>query len=403
MFGSSQSLPLFRVAGISVTASWSWLLALGYVVFMLTGSYEEILGPGNETKAFAYAVVVSFLFFGSIVLHEFGHAIVARRNGIGIMGIELWVLGGLAKMDRDPRTPGAEFRVAVAGPLATLAVAAVCLGAASAVDSSQFEHLITLTSRPGDSAWLASVVWLGVVNLFLLAFNLIPAFPLDGGRIARAAVWRATGSEEKGTKAAAGIGRVFGVFLMVAGVAAIGNDPFFGAILLYMGFSIMQSARGIVVQRELLGEASRLTVADVMDVRPVAIDADVSIDRALEEFFWRYGWQWFPVIDSSGRFVGLIEQDSVDRVEEAERAARRVGDLVAPQSESRRAVAHDTPLTAVLANAEMRDHGAMMAVDGQGVLRGVITIEQVQRALREAVARATNRRDVTDRPPESGQ
>lgn len=403
MFGGSQSLPLFRVAGINVTASWSWLFALGYVVFMLTGSYEAILGPGKQTAAFAYAVVVSFLFFGSIVLHEFGHAIVARRNGIGIMGIELWVLGGLAKMDRDPQSPGAEFRVAVAGPLATLAVAAACLGATLAVDSAQFEHLVTLTAHPGDDAWLASIAWLGVVNVFLLAFNLIPAFPLDGGRIARAIVWRVTGSEERGTRAAAGIGRVFGAALMVAGVASIGRDPFFGAILLYMGFSIMQSARGIVVQRELLGEASRLTVADVMDVRPVAIDSDVSIDRALEEFFWRYGWQWFPVVDSSGRFVGLVEQQSVERVDEGDRGARRVGELVAPQSESRRAVQHDTPLTAVLANPEMRDYGAMMAIDRQGVLRGVITIEQVQRALREAVTRATHRRDRSEPPPEGGQ
>src|SRR5450759_3977609 len=104
MFGGSQALPLFRVGGINVTAGWSWLLALGYVVLMLSGSYNAILGPGNNVEAFAYAVIVAFLFFGSIVFHEFGHAVVARRNGIGILGIELWVLGGLAKMDRDPAT-----------------------------------------------------------------------------------------------------------------------------------------------------------------------------------------------------------------------------------------------------------------------------------------------------------
>ncbi|MBK5231012.1 MAG: site-2 protease family protein, partial [Thermoleophilia bacterium] len=224
MFGGSQALPLFRVAGINVTAGWSWLLALGYVVVMLSGSYKAILGPGNNAEAFAYAVVVAFLFFGSIVFHEFGHALVARRNGIGILGIELWVLGGLAKMDRDPTTPGVEFRVAAAGPLATAVVAAGCLGATAAIDSGRLGHLMTLSTQPGDAAWLASLAWLGVVNLLLLVFNLFPAYPLDGGRIARAIAWWRTGDRNRATRFAARLGRGF-AFAMIA----------FGAYLAVMG------------------------------------------------------------------------------------------------------------------------------------------------------------------------
>lgn len=399
MFGRTQPLPLFRVAGVSVTAGWSWLLALGYVVFLLSGSFNDVLGPGNDGEAFAYAVVLSFLFFGSIVLHEFGHAVVARRNGIGILGIELWLLGGLAKMDRDPTTPGAEFRVAAAGPLVTAIVAAVCLGVTAAVGPDQFEHLIQMTAREGDAPWLVGVAWLGMVNALLLVFNLFPAYPLDGGRIARAAVWKLTGDEERGTRFAAGLGRVFGALLMIFGIAIIGANPFGGVIFLYMGFSIMQSARGIVAQRGILGDATRLTVADVMDRQPVVMAGDVSTDRALEEFFWRYHWPWFPVVDLTGRFVGLVEQQQVEGIAETERAARNVGELVDAGSAGDRAIAQDTPLTAVLANHNMRDFGALMAVDDRGVLTGVVTIEQVQRGLRDAIARAAGATGGNQTPP----
>lgn len=396
MFGRAQALPLFRVAGINVTAGWSWLLALGYVVFMLAGSYNTILGPGNDVEAFVYAVVVAFLFFGSIIFHEFGHALVARRNGIGILGIELWVLGGLAKMDRDPATPGAEFRVAAAGPLATLIVSVGCLGAAAMIDGSRLGHLMELSTRPGDSAWLASIVWLGMVNVYLLAFNLFPAYPLDGGRIARAIVWKLTGDERRATNFAAGLGRAFGGVLIVVGVLLFARAPIAGVLFMYMGFSIMQSARGIVVQRAMLGEASRLTVADVMDAHPVVMATDVTADRALDEFFWRYRWPWFPVVDLHGRFVGLVEQNAIERIDEVDRAGRSVSDLIAPDSGRLRAIAGDTPLTTVLNKPEIRDYGALMAVDSEGKLLGVITLEQVQRGLRDAINRGIGRGQSTD-------
>ncbi|MBI5311502.1 MAG: site-2 protease family protein [Actinobacteria bacterium] len=399
MFGGSQPLPLFRVAGVSVTAGWSWLLALGYVVFLLLGSFNDVLGPGKDFEAFAYAVALSFLFFGSIVLHEFGHAIVARRNGVGILGIELWLLGGLAKMDRDPATPGAEFRVAAAGPLVTAVVAAACLGVTAAAGPDQFEHLAQMTAQPGDEPWLVGIAWLGMVNALLLVFNLFPAYPLDGGRIARAAVWKLTGDEARGTSFAAALGRVFGAGLMILGVLLLGGNPFAGVIFIYMGFSIMQSARGIVAQRGLLGDATRLTVADVMDTRPVVMAGDVSADRALEEYFWRYHWQWFPVVDLSGRFVGLVEQQQAESVDETERAARSVDELVDRSSVPDRSISQDTPLTAVLANHNMRDFGALMAVDDHGVLTGVVTIEQVQRGLRDAIARAAGAPGGNPPPP----
>lgn len=399
MFPRLQPLPLFRVAGVNVTASWTWLVALAYVVFLLSGSFNDVLGPGNDIEAYAFAVALAFLFFGSIVLHEFGHAIVARRNGVGILGIELWLLGGLAKMDRDPVTPGAEFRVAAAGPAVTAAVAAVCLGVAALTGPDQLGHLLQMTVEQGDEPWLVGLAWLGVVNVLLLVFNLFPAYPLDGGRIARATVWKLTGDEQRGTNFAASLGRVFGAGLMLLGLLMLGGNPFGGVLFIYMGFSIMQSARGVVARRGLLGDATRLTVADVMDTRPVVMAGDVSTDRALEEFFWRYHWPWFPVVDLAGRFVGLVEQVQVEGIDERERPGRSVDELIDPGSAENRSIRQDTPLTAVLANQQFREFGALMAVDEQGVLTGVVTLDQVQRGLRDAIARATQSQQ--ESPPQT--
>lgn len=392
MFGGGRSMQLFRVSGIPIGVDWTWLLAVGYIVFQLSGNYEQLLGPDKQLVAFGYAVLVAALFFGSIVLHELGHAWVARRNKIGILGIDLWLLGGLAKMDRDPATPGAEFRVAAGGPAVTLLIAIVCIGAAFAIDPAQAGHLVLLDSRTGDDAWMSALTTIGTVNAFLLVFNLIPAYPLDGGRIARSIAWKLTGDRSRSTILAANIGRVFGYLLIGLGVLLLSRAPISGVIFIFMGFTLSQAARAATVQEGMLGEATRLTVADVMDRQPVVMPGDVSVQRALDEFFWRYRWPWFPVVDPSGHFIGLIEQHSVERIDETERGLKNAQELVAPNTGDRQCVRDDTPLTAIIANPEIHNYGALMAVDDQGVLSGVVTIEQAQRALRDAITRATTAR-----------
>lgn len=368
---------------------------LGVVVLVLSGDYRDILGAEKQVAAFGYAVVAALAFFGSIILHEFGHAFVARRNGIGILGIELWLLGGLAKMDREPAAPGVEFRVAAAGPAVTAMIAAVCIGVAFAIDPDQASHQLRLQTLPGDEAWMVLLTSLGTINLFLLAFNLIPAYPLDGGRIARSIAWRITGNREKSMKIAAHVGRAFGYVLIAFGVWQLGRAPLSGGLFIYMGWTMTQAARAATMQTDLLGDAARLTVADVMDRQPVVMPDDASVQRALDEFFWRYRWPWFPVVDSTGRFIGLIEQHAVERIDEQDRSARFAADLISPQSGNRRSISQSTPLTAVMANPDIRDFGALMAVDENGVLSGVVTVEQVQRALRDAIQKAT----ATKQPP----
>src|SRR3954451_20493239 len=189
MLGTGGSLQLARVLGIRVGVNASWFVVLFLFIYLFQGSFEAILDT-TGTTAFAVAVVAAVLFFGSILLHELGHALAARREGIEVSGIELFLFGGVMKMSRDTDTPGSEFRVAAGGPAVTLAIAVVVGGLATLlVGWTRLQDAVRLTGPPeGIPLVLASTV-VGF-NVILLVFNLVPAFPLDGGRIARAIAWR---------------------------------------------------------------------------------------------------------------------------------------------------------------------------------------------------------------------
>jgi len=268
-------------------------------------------------------------------------------------------------------------------------IAAVCFGLASllaggggAVDSARFEAVA------GDEV-RALLGYLTIVNLTLLAFNLIPAFPLDGGRIARAIVWWRTGDRTKATKVAARLGRGFS-FLMIASGAylALVQDALVDGIwLAFVGYFLGQSATQAERQSEFSSRIEGLRVADVMDSEPVAVPADLSLDRANDEFFLRYGFPWFPVTDPEGRFSGLVTRESVEAVPEADRSGRAVASVMAadPREESSgMRVGLEEPLETLLGLEGLTRLGAIMAVDPEGRLRGVVTIDQVRRALSPA-------------------
>jgi len=384
MFGGS-SIQLGRVFGIRIGVDLSWFIVLFLIIWQLSDYYGDV---APESNAFVLAVISALLFFLSILLHELGHAWVAIRNGIPIIGIDLWMFGGVAKLGKETDSPGVEFRVAAAGPLVTVAIAALCfaLGAAvsgtsDALHSSQFDENIS-------GATIAVLGYLTSINVLLLAFNLIPAFPLDGGRIARAIAWKLTGDRNKATRFAAWLGRLGG-YLMI-GVGAylwlVEDLVGTGIWLAFIGFFLASAARSAELQAAFAGRIEHIRVADVMDAEPVAIHQDAPIAEAEHSFFLRYGWPWFPVVDSSGRLVGVVSREAVDSVPGDERARRAVGSVMArDDGSSGLRVRLDEPLETLLGQEGLTRLGAMMAVDGEGVLRGVVTVDAVRRALQAAV------------------
>ena len=382
------SFTLFRVRGIKVTVDWSWFLVLFFVIFWMSRYYGDLLNEsGAATAPFALAVLSAAGFFGSIVLHEFGHAVAARRNGIGITSIQLWIFGGMARMDREADSPSTELKVALAGPLVTLAIIVVLtVVGIVAVGAPEFRDAAILESSSSASGPIAMVAWLATINALVLVFNLLPAFPMDGGRVARAIAWWRTGNRTSATRIAATLGRVLAYAIMAGGLALILAGAIFAGIwLALIGMVINGSARGAAMQTQITGKVSEIRVADVMDREPVAIPGELSIEQALDEYFLRYRWPWFPVVDAAHRFLGLLVRDKADEVPEVSRSSSLVSELL-EQDDGTFQVRDDTPLDSLLSNQNLRRFGALMAVDAEGKLSGVITVEQVGRALRDASA-----------------
>jgi Zn-dependent protease len=385
----SRSLPLLRLFGIRVGVNYSWFLVLFVVIFVLWDSLSDTL-QASETTVYVVAVVTAATFFGSIVAHELGHALAARREGIAVEGIDLFLFGGVMKMSRDTDSPGAEFRVAVAGPLVTLLI--ILLASVAAVllaGGDSFWDAARLSAEADASPVEVVVSLLVSMNLVLLLFNLVPAFPLDGGRIARAAAWKLTGDRHRATRFAARIGIAFGWVLILGGLALVvlGNGTTFDGIwFAALGWLLASAARGTLAQTRFTEQLAGITVADVMDAEPVTIPAALPAARAYEEFFLRYqGWDWFAVVEEDGRYAGIAHRRAVEHAALQEGGGMPVRELAAPAAADGQVPA-DAPLEALLSSEPLRRLGALMAVDAEGRLRGVVTFEQVTRALRARFA-----------------
>jgi Zn-dependent protease len=369
--------------GIRIGVDPSWFFVLFLYIWLLSSGYKDVFGPGQDNKAFALATVSALLFFASVVLHELGHAVVARRNGIGITSISLWMFGGLADMREEPRTPGAEFRIAAAGPAVTLLVLVACLGAGYGLYGTQeFEDALTLSSNTNPAGLALVLGWLAYINLFVLAINLVPALPLDGGRMLRAAIWWRSGDRSRATRTAARLGRGVGLVVGGLGLYIVIMGSLLGLWLIVVAWFLNGAARAAETQSSVTSRLDGLRVSDVMDAEPVAIECGTKLDQAEDEFFLRYGWAWFPVVDQPGHVLGVLTRSKLDQVPAGMRNEYTADQVMISDPGSFKVDQGALLETLLDANGGLAQLGAVMAVDGDGVLRGVVTASQVRRALR---------------------
>ncbi len=388
MLGGS-SIRLATILGIRVGVNVSWFLILFLAIFWLQDSFGGEDALDDPVLGFVVAVLTAFGFFGSILLHELGHAVAARREEIEVSGIDLFFFGGVMKMSRDTTSPGQEFRVAVAGPLVTLALVIVgglaCIALLGWDTAWRVVQLDGIDNTGPVELWLTFLV---AVNVLLLGFNLVPAFPLDGGRIARAAAWKITGDRGKATRMSAYLGQAFAALLIGWGIYVLFalDDSVGGLWAIVLGYLLGSSARAAIAQSAFTERLKGVTVADIMDSEPVTIPADLPATQAWEDYFLRYqGWAWFAVVEADGRYAGLAHRAAVEHAAVSEGGAMPVRE-VAADGEDR--VRDDAPLEALLGSEALRRVGALMAVDAEGRLRGVVTVEQVTRALRARLTTA---------------
>ncbi|MFM9043484.1 MAG: site-2 protease family protein [bacterium] len=378
-------LTLFRFRGIRVSVDYSWFFVLFLVIWWLSGFYRDVLGPGtSDLLPYLLALISALLFFASILLHEFGHALVALRNGIGIDGITLWLFGGVARMERDTDSPGVEFRVAVAGPLVTLAIAFICTAIGVALTGpEEFRRAALTEGNTAIGAVPAVLGWLASINILVLIFNLVPAFPLDGGRIARAIAWKKTGNRASATRFAARLGQIFAYVLMGLGLLSLINGNVVGGVWLgVLGFILNSSAKAAVAQSKVASKVEGISVADLMDPGPPVIPASAKLATALDDFFNPYGWPWFAVTDPDGRFLGLLAEETVRNVPPAQLETELVADhMAADGGKAHMAIKAEAPLEDALDREELPRLGGLMAVDSDGRVVGLLTAQSVQRSM----------------------
>jgi Zn-dependent protease/CBS domain-containing protein len=359
------NISLGRIGGVQVRVNWSWLVIFALIVWSLEAGIFPSQNPGLSKGTYiAMAVAAAVLFFASLLLHELGHAWEARREGMEIDGITLWLFGGVSQFKTRFPSAGAEFRIAIAGPLVSLVLGVVFV-------------LIAFAGLPSAVDGVAA--WLGYINLALLVFNLIPALPLDGGRVLRGALWRIKGDLGWATRIAADIGRGFAYLFIALGIAMfIFEGSFSGAWLAFIGWFLLQAAtaeaRYVATEAALDG----LRVRDLMVRKPVTVNGDLTVGRFMDEVARSRRFTTYPVVDAE-RPIGLLAFSSVAALPRSEWDTRRVRDAMIPLDRVPLLTEDTTAVEALTALSAPTSNRGLVVENGH--LAGLVSITDLTRAL----------------------
>lgn len=361
-----QSVKLTTIRGIDVGVHYSWFIIFVLTTFSLTARFASVHPQWTLAEHYAVGIATSLLFFVSILLHELAHSLVALAKGIPVRSITLFVFGGVAQIGREPDRPMTEFQIAIAGPIAS-ALLAVGFSVIAYLAGDQFERLSALAG------------WLSSINLLLAAFNLVPGFPLDGGRIFRAALWHMTGSLTKATRIAAGTGQGVGYAIIFLGIwTGFSVNWFSGLWLAFIGWFLMNAAQESVVQVSIRSALSGLRAEDVMSRECPTVSGRISLAELVHDHVLRTGQRCFTVTDGK-RLEGLVTLHQIKAVPQERWAQVSAGEVMTPVSQVR-IVAPDKPLIEVLRILEGQDVNQVPVAAGDRLV-GMITRDHLLRVL----------------------
>ena len=365
-----ESFRLGTIAGVRVGVNVSVVLILLIIAGGLAFGRFPLLQPGRSPWVYLLAGVVAALaFLASLLAHEVMHAVVARRNGVEVEGITLWLLGGVAQLKGRSPSPGADFRIAGVGPLTSLLLSLAFAVLAFAGRAAGLEGLP-----------LAVLDYLAVINLLLALFNLLPAAPLDGGRLLRALLWKRRGDAESAAITAAKAGRVFGFVLIGLGVLQVVTGAGLGGLwLALIGLFLSNAAMAEEAQARITQRLNGIRIRDVMGAPAHTADPDQSVERFLHEVVLVHRFSTYPLVDGSGELVGLVTLNRLRGVPPAERAVTRLREVACPREEIP-VVAPDEQLVQVLPRLAGCSDGRAVVLTGGRVV-GVLSPSDVSRTL----------------------
>jgi len=361
------SLELFKVAGVQVEIDYSWIVIAVLVWWSLSAGYFPRTYPGHDfTSYWIVGAIGTVLFFASVLGHELSHAALGNRLGENVSRITLFIFGGMAHLSGEPKTAGDEFKIAAIGPVSSVVIAAIFW---------TIEQ--TLIGLHAPSLWVAVFSYLAFINVALAVFNLLPGFPLDGGRILRAILWHFWGDFRRATAAAADWGNTIAWGLIALGALEIFAGGLVGGIwMIFIGLFLRGAAHASyqsVVIEQMLGRAN---VADLMIREPVTIAPDTTVSDAVDRYFLHHGYTGYPVV-KDGRAMGILSLSRVRECPREERANRRVHDIMVPVSE-KVTIAPNASISDAMHQMAEADAGRLLVINGEH-LDGLITRSQIAR------------------------
>jgi Zn-dependent protease/CBS domain-containing protein len=363
MFG--RRIELFKVFGFQISIDLSWFVIAALITFSLARQYFPVTHAGLPVATYwAMGVAGALGLFVSVVAHELSHALVARRYGLQMKGITLFIFGGVAEMTGEPANPKTEFLMAIAGPIASFGVAAVFLGLRLGLPGLP----VAVAAVLGTLSW-----W----NFSLGLFNLVPAFPLDGGRVLRSVLWEWKGNLRWATRVTSRLGSGFGILLMVGGAVLVLNGNWGGIWLVLVGMFVRNAAQmsyqQLLLRRALEGEP----VARFMKADPVTVPRGISVAELVERYVYRYHFKLYPVLDDAGRLIGCVTTRQVRELPREEWDRTTVGAL-ARGCQPENTVGPATDAMQALSAMNRNGVSRLMVVDGDRLL-GVLTLKDLLR------------------------
>lgn len=363
MFG--KPIHLFRISGFDIRLDASWFVLFFLITFTLALGLFPYQYPGLSFPAYLSMGVIGALgLFASIVFHEVSHSVVARRFGLRMKGITLFMFGGMAEMPEDPRKPAAEFWMAIAGPISSLVLAAAFYGVFS---------MGAFLAWPGS--WNGILGYLALVNVFLAAFNMVPAFPLDGGRVLRSAVWQFTGDYARATRIASAIGSGFGLFFFILGAARIIAGNVVGGVwMMLIGLFIRAGARSTITLMNYARILKDETVRSFMNRHPVTVAPGLPIRDLVDNYLYRHNYKLFPVRDGE-RVIGCIGLAQVKAMTPQQWDTLKVADAMAA-CPGEAMIPAETPVEQALKRMQESGQSTLMVVEN-GEVAGIVTTADI--------------------------
>ena len=361
------SFRIFRIAGIDINIHISWLIILVFLTFSLATGWFPITYPGSSTATYyLLGFIASILLFVSVLLHELAHSFVARSRGLQVKSIVLFIFGGVSNIEQEPQTPGIEFSMAFVGPLVSLLIGVVCYG-------------LWLLVRGTHSLIVPILSYLALMNIILGIFNLIPGFPLDGGRVLRSIIWKATGNFQTATNITTFVGQAFAYLIILWGILLFfAGNAFNGLIIIFTGWFLLTSAQSARSQSALDTAFRGVTVNQIMNTNVMTVPANISLQKLVDEYFLPRGLRSAFVMQGD-QLAGLITLSDIRHVPRDQWPQTPVGFAMIPL-ERLHTITPQQNVKDVLPLMTGQDVN-QLAVVQDGRLVGVLTREGILRSL----------------------